>query len=33
MPGTEGVIAGNSVLTGGKAMAAELEVVVDRAAG
>jgi hypothetical protein len=29
-PRIEGAIAGGSVLTGGKAMAAELEVVVDR---
>ena len=29
-PGSEGAIAGSSVLTGGKTMTAELEVVVDR---
>ena len=29
-PGSKGVVSGGSVLTGRKAMAAELEVVVDR---
>jgi hypothetical protein len=32
-PGIEGAIAGGSVLTCGKAMTAELEVVVDRSVG
>jgi hypothetical protein len=29
-PGIESAIAGHAILTGGKMMAAELEVVVDR---
>jgi hypothetical protein len=30
MPGSEGVLAHSPILAGGKMMAAELEVVVDR---
>jgi hypothetical protein len=30
MPGSEGVLARGPILAGGKMMAAELEVVVDR---
>jgi hypothetical protein len=32
-PGIKGVIAGSAILTDGKTMTAELEVVVDRAVG
>jgi hypothetical protein len=31
MPGSEGVLARSPILAGGKMMAAELEMVVDRA--